>query len=76
MASKNPRDEKVVMQFGVNVRKYRMAKGYTMIELAVLCDVEYGAISTIERGVVNCSISTAYRLAKALDVSIEELFAL
>lgn len=74
MAIKNPRDEKVVANFGANVRKYRTEKGYTMVQLAVLCDVEYGTISTVERGVVNCSISTAYRIAQALDISIEQLF--
>ena len=74
MAIKNPRDEKVIANFGSNVRKYRTEKGYTMMQLAVFCDVEYGAISTIERGVVNCSISTAHRLAKALEVPIEKLF--
>jgi len=74
MAIKNPRDEKVITDFGANVRKYRTERGHTMMQLAVLCDVEYGAISTIERGVVNCSISTAYRIAKALEIPIEKLF--
>ena len=74
MASRNPRDEKVIVRFGANVRKYRLLRGYTMVKLAVLCDVEYGTISTVERGIVNCSISTAYRLSKALEVSVEQLY--
>lgn len=74
MATKNPRNEKIISQFGLNVRKYRKAKGMTMVELAGLCEVEYGTISTVERGVVNCTISTAYEIAKALEVSIEQLF--
>lgn len=74
MATKNPRNDKVINTFGQNVRKYRIAKGLTMVQLAMLCDIEYGAISTIERGLVNCTISTAHAIAKALDVTIDILF--
>lgn len=74
MATKNPRNDKIISLFGTNVRKYRIIKGLTMVELAGLCDVEYGTISTIERGIVNCTISTAYAIANGLEVSIEKLF--
>lgn len=74
MATKNPRNDKLIKTFGQNVRKYRITKKLTMIQLAGLCDVEYGAISTIERGIVNCSISTAYTIANALEVKLDQLF--
>lgn len=74
MATKNPRNEKIINQFGLNVRKYRTAKGMTMVELAGLCEVEYGTISTVERGIVNCTISTAYTIAEALGVGMDKLF--
>lgn len=51
----------------------RQEKELTMVELASLCDVEYGTISTIERGIVNCTISTAYAIAQALDISLDKL---
>lgn len=70
---KNPRNEELIVLFGANVRKARKEKGLTMVELAKLCKVEYDAISTIERGRVNCTISTAYGLAKALDTSVDKL---
>ena len=73
MATKNPRNDKAINTFGQNVRKYRLTKGLTMVELAMLCDVEYGTISTVERGLVNCTISTAYAIAKALEVTLDEL---
>ncbi|MCZ4223492.1 helix-turn-helix domain-containing protein [Pedobacter rhodius] len=73
MATKNPRNNQIITRFGDNVRKYRNAKGLTMNELAGLCDVELGAISTVERGKVNCTISTAYAISKALEVSIDKL---
>jgi transcriptional regulator with XRE-family HTH domain len=73
MATKNPRNDKVITLFGVNVRKYRNAKGLTMNDLATLCDVELGTISTVERGIVNCTISTAHAISKALDITIDKL---
>ena len=74
MATKNPRNDQVISQFGFNLRKYRTAKGLTMIQLAGLSDVEYGTDSTIERGLVNCTISTAFAISKALDVTLDQLF--
>jgi len=73
MATKNPRNEELITLFGKNVRKHRLEKGLTMVELALICNVEYGAISTIERGIVNCTISTAYAIAQALGVSLDML---
>jgi transcriptional regulator with XRE-family HTH domain len=74
VATKNPRNDKIIIQFGFNVRKYRTAQNLTMAQLAELCGIEYGAISTIERGVVNCSISTAYAISEALKIEIGQLF--
>ncbi|WP_025144518.1 helix-turn-helix domain-containing protein [Pedobacter jeongneungensis] len=73
MATKNPRNDKVITLFGANVRKYRNAKGLTMNDLATLCDVELGTISTVERGIVNCTISTAHAISNALGVTIDKL---
>lgn len=73
MATKNPRNIQIITRFGENVRKYRTAKGLTMNELAGICDVELGTISTVERGIVNCTISTAYAISKALDITIDKL---
>ena len=75
MATKNPRNEILIKAFGKNVRKYRKAKGLTMVQLAMEIDVEYGAISTIERGVVNCTISTAFAICQALEVSLDQLIS-
>ncbi|HMR18683.1 MAG TPA: helix-turn-helix transcriptional regulator [Sphingobacterium sp.] len=73
MATKNPRNEELITLFGKNVRKYRIEKGLTMVQLALLCNVEYGTISTIERGLVNCTISTAYAIATVLGTTIDSL---
>lgn len=69
----NPRNNLIIKRFGENVRKSRIAKGLTMNELANACDVELGTISTVERAVVNCTISTAYAISQALETSIDKL---
>ncbi|MGF7027082.1 MULTISPECIES: helix-turn-helix domain-containing protein [Sphingobacterium] len=73
MATKNPRNEELIILFGKNVRKYREKKGLTMLQLAYACNVEYSTISTIERAIVNCSLSTAHSIAQALDISLDKL---
>ncbi len=73
MATKNPRNEILIKLFGQNVRKYRLKKGLTMLQLAYKIDVEYGTISNIERGMVNCTISTAFAIAEALDTNLDSL---
>ena len=60
--------------FGDNLRKIRNKKGFTMMELAFEAEIEYSQIAKIERGVSNTTISTAFVLAKALDVKTIELF--
>ena len=42
--------------------------------LADLANIEYSQIARIERGVVNTTISSAYAIANALDISLKELF--
>jgi len=44
------------------------------MELAFEADIEYSQIAKIERGISNTTISTAYLLAKALEIKPIELF--
>jgi transcriptional regulator with XRE-family HTH domain len=45
-----------------------------MREFALQADMEYSQLSKIERGVINTTISSAYNIAEALEVSVKELF--
>ena len=47
-----------------------------MEKLAAIADIEYRQLADVERGKVNPTISTAYALAKALEVSLGELMQL
>ena len=70
----NLKNKKLILSFGKHIRKLREERDYSMRHLADLADVNYTQISKIETGKINTTISTAYAIAKALDVSIDELF--
>jgi len=59
----------------ISIRELRLNKGMTQDELADVTGIKQATISDIERGKIkNPSVDTAIRLAKALTVSIEEIF--
>jgi putative transcriptional regulator len=56
------------------MREYRAKKGLTQKQLADIVGVRRETIIYLEGGRYNPSLALAYRIAKALDASIEELF--
>ncbi|EHQ29794.1 helix-turn-helix domain-containing protein [Mucilaginibacter paludis] len=63
-----------IILFGQNVRAYRKAKKLSMQALAHLAEIELSQISRIETGKINPKLSTILIIAKALDISPNELF--
>lgn len=60
---------------GYKIREYREKKGFTQDELASRSGVGRVTISLIETGATkNVSSKTLLKLAKALDVKIDDLF--
>ena len=70
----NLRDEIYLRQFGKNLKKIRISKGFTQEELSYSSDVSLAQITRLERGIVNPTICTLKCLAKALDIEIKQLF--
>ena len=64
----------ILITFGANLRRLRLAKGFTQEQLANELGIEISQISRIERGVINTSITTLYSISKVLNVDISELF--
>lgn len=60
-------------KLGHSVHEYRKVRGYSQQELATSSDLDRAYISAVEHGKQNISIGAISKLAKALDVSIEEL---
>lgn len=62
---------------GYRIRELRENKGMTQVELSEKSNVSRTIISNLENGVSHVTTTkTLYRLANALDVSVEELFCL
>jgi len=57
-----------------NIKKIRKKKGISQDKLSKLADVAYNTIIKIESGAIqNPTIETVQKIAKALDVSLDEL---
>ena len=61
--------------FGENLRRIRIERGYSQLELSALLDKGGNTLlSRIENGKANITLMTAFMLSKALNVEIKELF--
>ncbi len=57
-----------------NIKKIRKKKGISQDKLSKLADIAYNTIIKIESGAIqNPTIKTVQKIAKALDVSLDEL---
>ena len=61
-------------KIGKNIKKLRQAKGLSQDRLSKLADVSYNSIIKLETGgITNPTIDTLQKIAKALDVSVNDL---
>ncbi len=67
-------DKILCRKFGKKIANYRIEADITQEELAFRANISPSYMSAIERGITDTTISTAKRLAKALQVNITELF--
>jgi len=57
-----------------NIKKLRQAKGLSQDRLSKLADISYNSIIKLETsGITNPTIDTLKKIAKALDVSVDDL---
>lgn len=74
MLSKYGNKVKSKNMIGDNVKKFRKKKGLTQDGLARKADIPYTTLTKLESNVVKKpSVQTVAKIAKALDVSMEEL---
>jgi len=60
--------------FGERIRNLRLARGLTQEELAEKAGLHPTYIGIIERGEQSATLDTVEKLAKALEVEVEDLF--
>lgn len=65
---------KFLAGLGDRIKKLRLKKSMTQMELAMLCKFGKASMSRIESGKTNITIISLYKISKALDVEIIEFF--
>lgn len=69
------KDNGILREFGKRITKLRQEKGITsQMDLANKAGLDRTYVGGIERGERNLALKNIEKLAKALDVSLEELF--
>ncbi len=65
----------VLKKIGENVKKARLEKGYTQVDLVgkIEARIDTTNISRIEKGRTNATIHTLYRISQALEVPLSDL---
>lgn len=66
--------EKILINFGERVRKFRKEKGLSQEQLAFKADLHRTYIGMIERAEKNITLVNIEKIANALEVDIKELF--
>ena len=67
-------DEDGVKAFATQLIKIRTRKGYTQSQLAFESGLSLSQIARIETARINPTLSTAFVLARTLDIPLKELF--
>lgn len=70
----NVKDKKLLKTFGLRVRQLRHDRKLSQENLANLADIPLSQVGRLERGEINCTISTSNAIAKALGIELNELF--
>lgn len=60
-------------KLGGNIKKIRLEKGLSQVELGHLCDFEKSAMNRIEAGRTNVTILNLKKIAEGLEIEITDL---
>lgn len=67
------RNIKIIIKLGKNIAEHRKKKGLSQEELGYIISSARNYIGCIERGEKSPSISTLYKIAKALGIKVKDL---
>lgn len=66
--------DEIYNQLGKRIVKTRNSKGISQEKLAVISDIDRSHMGFIEQGRRRPTLATLFKIARALDLSLEELF--
>ena len=67
-------EQDILLDFGNNLRKLRIEKGFSQEKFADLTQLDRTYVSGLERGKRNPSYLILLKIAKSLNISIKDLF--
>ena len=70
----NIRNEEVIKQLGRRIIVLRFERGLSQEQLANIADIPLAQVGRIERGKINCTISTLRAISIALNIHLKDLF--
>ena len=62
-------------RLGKKIKDLRLEKGFSQSELCYEAEIDISTLSRLERGILNVSFSTLYKIGRILDVEIIEFFS-
>lgn len=65
--------QNICIQFGKHLKRLREAKGISLNMLAYENDLNKSTLSRIENGKVDPKLTTIYKIAQSLEITIDEL---
>ena len=74
MGMKNPKNKVFLKMIGANVRRIRTENNITMDSMSFDSGIEYRQIGRIERGEINTTVMSLYRIASSLKTDIRNFF--
>lgn len=72
-SSSRYRDNELIAEIGLRIRKARVSQGMSQQTLANHCDIELSTINRIELGKLNPTISILYLICNTLGVDPTEI---
>lgn len=67
-------EEEFIINFGKLIKKLRIEKKFSQEVLANDADIPINQIGRIERAEIGTSLTTIYKIAKALEIPVKDLF--
>lgn len=64
----------ITVRFGERIKQLRLSKGISQEKFAISIDMDRTYYASVENGKRNISIVNIEKIAKGLDISLEELF--
>jgi transcriptional regulator with XRE-family HTH domain len=66
-------NEKLLKEFGKNLKKLRLAKGLSTRKFANEADIAHSAVARLEDGLSNPTLTTLIKISEGLGVDLDKL---